>query len=178
MGQPYVGEIRLIAGNYAPAGWMTCDGQLLAIASYNTLFNLIGTTYGGDGATTFGLPNLTARVPIHVGSNGTSTYALAQSGGVTTVQLTAATTPSHTHPIVADGNGATTGNPSNAYYADIAPKTLYSTPGGAHNPHPTTYRSFNSSMLASQGGSQPHDNMQPYLALTFIISTYGVYPTS
>jgi microcystin-dependent protein len=178
MGQPYLGEIRLIAGNFAPTGWMTCDGQLLAISDYDSLYNLIGTTFGGDGESTFGLPSLTARVPIHVGSNGTSTYTLAETGGVTTVQLTVATTPSHTHTVVGDGNAATTGSPSNAYYADVAPKTLYSTPGGAHNPHPTTYRSFNASMLTSQGGSQPHDNMQPYLALTFIIATYGVYPSA
>jgi len=178
MGQPYLGEIRLFAGTFAPYGWLTCDGQLLAISDYDSLFNLIGTTYGGDGMNTFGLPNLAARVPLHVGSNGTSTYTLAQNGGVTSVTLTAATIPSHTHTIVADGNAATTGIPSNAYYADVAPKTLYSSPGGAHNPHPTTYRSFNASMLGSQGGSLPHDNMQPYLALTFIIATAGVYPTS
>jgi microcystin-dependent protein len=178
MGAPFIGEIRLFAGTYAPANWMTCDGQLLAIASYSSLFNLIGTTYGGDGVSTFALPNLAGCVPIHVGNNGTSTYTLAQSGGVATVILTAATIPSHTHPIVGDGNGATTGSPSNAYYADVAPKTLYSTPGGAHNPHPTTYRSFNASMLASQGGSQPHDNMQPYVALTFIIAFIGAYPSS
>ncbi|HTW82594.1 MAG TPA: tail fiber protein [Candidatus Sulfotelmatobacter sp.] len=178
MGQPYLGEIRLFAGNFAPAGWMTCDGQLLAVADYDTLFDLIGTTYGGDGVNTFALPNLAARVPLHMGTGSASTYTLAQTGGVTTVQLTSATIPSHTHAVIADGNAATTGNPSGAYYADVAPKTLYSTPGGAHNPHPTTYRSFNSAMLAMQGGSQPHDNMQPYLAITFIIAIYGVYPSA
>jgi len=175
MSQPYVGEIRMFGGNFAPAGWMTCDGQLLAISEYDTLFNLIGTTYGGDGQTTFALPNLAARVPIHQGGNGTSTYALAANGGVTSVTLTTNQIPIHSHPFVADNNAATSGSPTGKYFANSGTNLLYTTPGTA--PHPPTFHNMNPGTLPVQGGSQPHDNMQPYLAITFIISLFGVYPS-
>jgi microcystin-dependent protein len=175
MSSPYVGEIRLFAGNFAPQGWMTCDGQTLAISEYDTLFNLIGTTYGGDGQSTFALPNLTARVPIHIGSNGTTTYSLAQNGGVTSVTLTTNQIPAHTHVPIGDANSGTTGNPTNSFPAANSSATLYSNPGS--DPHPPDLKTMNASMLPSQGGSQPHDNMQPYLAITFIISLFGVYPS-
>jgi microcystin-dependent protein len=168
---PFVGEIMLFAGNFAPAGWATCDGQLIAIADNNTLFNLIGTTYGGDGQNTFALPNLGARTPIHMGSNGTSTYNLADSGGATTVTLTANQMPMHSHGIIADGNAATSGDPTNAYYASSAPNKLYSSSAAP------ALRSMNPAMLPAQGGSQPHENMQPFLAITFCISLYGIYPS-
>jgi microcystin-dependent protein len=177
MGNPYVGEIRIFAGNFAPAGWMTCDGQLLAISEYDTLFNLIGTTYGGDGQSTFALPNLAARLPLHMGSNGTSTYTLAENGGVTSVTLTTNQIPAHTHPAVGDANGSTTGNPSNGYPASTAPLFNYTVPNGPANPEPPIFRNFNAGTLPSQGGNQPHDNMQPYLALTYIISLFGIYPS-
>ena len=178
MSSPYVGEIRMFAGSFAPAGWMTCDGQLLPISEYDTLFNLIGTTYGGDGQSTFALPNLAARVPIHQGSNGTTTYNLADNGGVTQVTLTTNQIPLHTHPIIADGNSGTTGSPSNAYYAKAAPRTLYTVPTDAvSNPDSPIFRNFNAGMLPVQGGSQPHDNMQPYLAITYIISLFGIFPS-
>jgi microcystin-dependent protein len=167
----------MFAGSFAPAGWMTCDGQILAISEYDTLFNLIGTTYGGDGQNTFALPNLAARVPLHMGSNGTSTYTLAQNGGVTSVTLTTNQIPVHTHPIIADGNGANNVSPQNAYYASSAPKNLFTVPNSSSNPDTPTWRNFNAGFLATQGGSQPHDNMQPYLAITFIISLFGIYPS-
>lgn len=168
----------MFAGNFAPAGWMTCDGQLLSIADYETLFNLIGTTYGGDGQATFGLPNLAARVPLNVGNNNTSTYTLAQNGGVTSVVLNQNQMPSHTHTVIADNNIATTSNPANAYYANAAPKDVYTVPNASANPDPPILRNLNPGFLPSQGGSGSHDNMQPYLAITFIISLFGVFPST
>ncbi len=172
MGSPYIGEIRMFAGNFAPAGWMTCDGQLLPISEYDTLFNLIGTTYGGDGTSTFALPNLAARVPIHVGSNGTSTYTLAQNGGVASVTLTTNQIPNHGHPIVADNAAASTnqGSPANNYYGNPTANSIYANAPLGRNIHTMM-------ALPSQGGSQPHDNMQPFLAITYIISLFGVYPS-
>lgn len=156
---------------------MTCDGQILPISEYETLFNLIGTTYGGDGQSTFALPNLAAQVPLHMGNNGISTYTLAQTGGTPSVTLTTNQMPSHTHPIVADNNGATAVSPSSAYYAASTPKLLYTVPNSPANPDSPTWRNFNAGFLPSQGGSQPHENMQPYLAITFIISLFGIYPS-
>ena len=177
MGSPYVGEIRLFAGTFAPQGWATCDGQLLAIADNETLFNLIGTTYGGDGQSTFALPNLAYRVPIHIGSNGTSTYSLAENGGVTSVTLTGNQLPVHSHPIVADANDATSGDPTNRYFANASPVTAYTVPNSGANPDPPVTRAMATTMLDVQGGSQPHSNLQPSLALTFIISLFGIYPS-
>ena len=166
----------MFAGSFPPAGWMTCDGQILAISQYDTLFNLIGTTYGGDGQSTFALPNLAARVPIHVGSNGTSTYNMADNGGVTSVTLTTNQIPVHSHPFIGDTNAGTTGNPANAYFANSGVSTeVYSQPATA--PHPPLYHTMNPATLPVQGGSQPHENMQPYLAITYIISLFGIYPS-
>lgn len=167
----------MFGGNFPPNGWMTCDGQLLSISENDTLFNLIGTTYGGDGQNTFALPNLAARLPIHIGSNGTTNYTIAQNGGVTSVTLNLNQIPAHTHPFIADNNPATTNNPSNAYYANSAPTMLFTVPNGNQNPDPPLFRNFNPAMLMNQGGSQPHDNTQPYQAITFIISLFGVYPS-
>jgi len=171
MGQPYVGEIRMFAGSFAPAGWMTCDGQILPISEYETLFNLIGTTYGGDGQSTFALPNLAARAPLHMGT-GTSTYTLAQNGGVTQVTLTTNQIPAHSHAVVADGNTGTTnsGSPSGTYYGNTTPTQIY-----ASTPLPRNVGKMTT--LPVSGGSQPHDNMQPYLAITFIISLFGIFPS-
>jgi microcystin-dependent protein len=167
----------MFGGSFAPAGWMTCDGQVLPISEYDTLFNLIGTTYGGDGQSTFALPNLAARLPLHQGSNGTSSYTVGQNGGVTSVTLTTNQIPAHTHPIIADNNAATTGAPNNAYFANSSPNNLFTVPNGPANPEPPIFRNFNAAVLPSQGGSQPHDNMQPYLALTYIISLFGIFPS-
>jgi len=168
----------MFAGNFAPAGWMTCDGQTLSISEFETLFNLIGTTYGGDGMSTFALPNLSGRAPMHVGSNTTSNYVLAQNGGVTTVQLSQNQMPSHTHTVIADNNPATTSDPANAYYANAAPKDVYTVPNSSANPDSPIFRNMNAGLLPAQGGSQFHDNMQPYLPITFIISMFGSFPSA
>jgi microcystin-dependent protein len=173
MAQPYVGEIRIFAGNFSPAGWMFCEGQLLPISEYDTLFNLIGTTYGGDGQTTFALPDVRGRLPIHQGGG----FTLAETGGVETVTLTISQIPAHAHAVIADGNAATTGDPTNAYYATATPTDAYTVPGSAANPAAARLKNFNNGMLPSQGGSQPHNNFQPYLCVDYIISLFGIFPT-
>ena len=167
MSQPYVGEIRLFAGNFAPAGWMTCDGQLLPISENETLFNLIGTTFGGDGQETFALPNLTGKAPVHMGSNGTSTYTLGETGGVTTVTLTTNQIPLHTHAPLAHSGAGDASSPSGNVFAA---SSLNQYVAGAAN-------ASAGSATYTSGGSQPHDNMQPYLAVTYIISLFGVFPS-
>jgi microcystin-dependent protein len=178
MAQPFVGELRMFGGSFAPAGWMMCDGQLLPISEYDTLFNLIGTTYGGDGQSTFGLPDLRGRLPLHMGTGSSGTnYQLASTGGVETVMLTQNQIPNHTHPIIADNNHATTGAPDNAYYAAAAPNAIFSVPNDPNNPSAPNYQNFKAQILPVQGGSQPHENLQPFLAVTFIISLFGLYPS-
>jgi microcystin-dependent protein len=178
MGQPYVGEIRMFAGNFAPAGWMLCQGQLLPISEYETLFNLIGTTYGGDGQSTFALPDLQSRIPVHQGQgSGLSNYTLAQAGGVESVALTIQQIPVHSHPAIADGNIATGGDPTNAYFAAATSDTVYTVPNAVGNGGAPVFRNLNAGTLPSQGGSQPHSNIQPILALNFIISLFGIFPS-
>ena len=165
MSNPYIGEIRMFAGNFAPNGWLLCQGQLVAISDYDTLFNLIGTTYGGDGQETFGLPNLASRIPVHQG-NG---YPLGALGGAESVVLTGSQLPVHTHPATASNlpTGSAT-NPAGNVWAGWS-KAGYSNaaPGVA----------MSGAALAPSGGSQPHDNMSPYLAINFIISMFGIYPS-
>ena len=167
MAQPYVGEIRIFAGNFAPAGWMFCEGQLLPISEYETLFNLIGTTYGGDGQSTFALPDLRGRIPLHFG-NG---FPLAETGGVETVTLTVSQIPAHAHAELATASTATTTAPKDAVPA--APPDVNTLPFGTDTPiiplHPSS--------LTSTGGSQPHTNFQPYLCVDFIISLFGIFPS-
>jgi len=166
MSQPYVGEIRMFAGNFAPAGWMFCEGQLLPISEYETLFNLIGTTYGGDGQSTFALPDLRGRLPIHQG-NG---FTLAETGGVETVTLTVSQIPAHTHPYLASINFADNTSPSGAVVAQLTGGAkIYSGAAGNAPMAPSS--------IGSTGGSQPHDNFQPYLCIDFIISLFGVFPS-
>jgi microcystin-dependent protein len=164
MSQPYVGEIRMFAGNFAPAGWMFCSGQLLPISENETLFNLIGTTYGGDGQSTFALPDLRGRIPLHFG-NG---FTLAETGGVETVTLTVSQIPAHNH-----GAGSNTGNGTQAGAANgvWAASSLNQFSATA----PNTPMAPN--VVGSTGGSQPHDNFQPYLCVDFIISLFGIYPS-
>ncbi len=167
MAQPYVGEIRMFAGNFAPAGWMFCEGQLLPISEYETLFNLIGTTYGGDGQSTFALPDLRGRLPIHMG-NG---FTLAETGGVETVTLTVSQMPAHSHPLLGTTNLASTTAVTNDVpaVASVVNVSAYGTD------NPTTPVSPNS--VTSTGGSQPHNNFQPYLCVDFIISLFGIFPS-
>jgi microcystin-dependent protein len=166
MAQPYVGEIRMFGGNFAIAGWMFCDGSLLPISENQTLFQLIGTTYGGDGQTTFALPDLRGRVPIHQG-NG---FVLAQTGGAETITLTTNQIPSHSHVPVANSGTGTSSNPANNVWAAQPALMQYSAAGSANVTLPAN-------TLANTGGSQPHDNFQPYLCVDFIISLFGIFPS-
>ena len=165
MAQPYVGEIRMFAGNFAPAGWMFCDGQLLPISENETLFQLIGTTYGGDGQSTFALPDLRGRVPVHQG-NG---LILAESGGVEEVTLTVNQIPVHSHPLLASAGPGSENNPGGNVTGESAAVKVYVSEA------PTA--SLNAAAVATVGGSQPHTNFQPYLCVDFIISLFGIFPS-
>jgi microcystin-dependent protein len=167
MAQPYVGEIRIFAGNFAPAGWMFCEGQLLPISEYETLFNLIGTTYGGDGQSTFALPDLRGRIPLHFG-NG---FTLAETGGVEEVTLTVSQMPAHGHAFLGSTSQASSFAANNQVAAttQLVTQTPYGTDLPAVNLAPTA--------VGSTGGSQPHNNFQPYLCLDFIISLFGIFPS-
>ena len=165
MAQPYVGEIRMFGGNFAPAGWMFCEGQLLPISENETLFNLIGTTYGGDGQSTFALPDLRGRVPIHQG-NG---FILAETGGAEEITLTVNQIPAHNHVMQGTLNPASDTNPAN----NILAKTLVNISAYGTDA-PTT--PLNANSLSPVGGSQPHSNFQPYLCVDFIISLFGIFP--
>ncbi|MEA2876328.1 MAG: hypothetical protein QOF14_1524 [Hyphomicrobiales bacterium] len=164
MAQPYVGEIRMFGGNFAPAGWMFCEGQLLPISENETLFNLIGTTYGGDGQSTFALPDLRGRIPIHQG-NG---FILAQTGGAEQVTLTVAQIPAHTHPLLGSAVNGTDANPSNSFLSNSTIITPYAPET------PNVQMAANA--VSAVGGSQPHNNFQPYLCVDFIISLFGIFP--
>ena len=168
MGTPFVGEIRMFAGNFAPAGWMFCNGQLLAISENETLFQLIGTTYGGDGQATFAVPNLQSRIPIHQNFGAGPSYQLSQTGGVETVTLTTQQLPSHTHvPQGQSGNGSSA--PTNSTWAAHPTLNIYTDAAPSVN--------MNAAAIKNTGGSQPHDNMLPYLAVNFIISLFGIFPS-
>jgi microcystin-dependent protein len=166
MSQPYVGEVRMVGFNFAPAGWMFCSGQLLPISEYETLFNLIGTTYGGDGQSTFALPDLQGRVPVHQGTNGGSTYTLAETGGVETVTLNINQIPNHSHTVIASADAGDSNDAGNAYLG--SGQTAFSA-----SPHIL----MNAAMDQSVGGSQPHENHQAYLVINFILSLFGVFPS-
>ena len=178
MAQPYVGQIRIFAGNFAPAGWMFCEGQLLPISENEVLFQLIGTTYGGDGQSTFALPDLRGRIPIHQG-NG---FILAETGGAEEITLTVNQIPQHTHTlkgptVVALGSNAGNSSDPAGNYPAISPgKNLYSKTG-RENVNMANQALANSSVLSPTGGSQPHNNMQPYLAVNYIISLFGIFPS-
>lgn len=167
MSQPYVGELRLFCGNFAPLGWLFCHGQLLPIAEYETLFNLIGTSYGGDGQSNFALPDLRGRVPLHIGSSGGRSYVLAESGGVETVTLTQAQIPAHRHVALA-ANVGTSDDPTGNVWASSGSRI--------YNPTLATGVVMNPGAVGGTGGSQPHQNLQPYLVINFIISLFGVFP--
>jgi len=166
MAQPYVGEIRMFGGNFAPAGWMFCNGQLLPISENETLFQLIGTTYGGDGQSTFALPDLRGRVPIHQG-NG---FVLAETGGVETVTLTVNQIATHSHPLLASTNSGTSANAANQVVARTTGAiSLYIEDAPTQN--------MSAQAIGQDGGSQPHENMQPFLCVSFIISLFGIFPS-
>jgi microcystin-dependent protein len=170
MSSPYVGEIRMFGGNFAPAGWEFCNGQLLPISEYDVLFNLIGTTYGGDGQNTFALPNLQGRVPVHMGNNGVSTYSIGESFGVESVTLTTNQLPIHSHSLLASTDTANSTSPTGNVPGATTVISLYKETG-------TPTGSMDPATISSTGGSQPHENMQPYLCVSFIISLFGIFPT-
>ena len=165
MAQPYVGEIRMFGGNFAPAGWMFCNGALLPVSENETLFNLIGTTYGGDGQNTFALPDLRGRIPIHQG-NG---FILAETGGAETVNLTVTQIPAHNHAFLGSTNVATQSSPANNVVAQSTLAQMYIQDVADTPLAPTS--------ISSAGGSQPHNNFQPYLCISFIISLFGIFPS-
>ena len=164
MSTPYIGEIRIFAGNYAPQGWAFCDGSLLSISEFDTLFNLIGTTYGGDGQTTFALPDLRGRIPVHQGAG----FVLGQSGGAEAVTLTTAQLPAHTHLPQAQSTPATSRAPGGNVWA-VTAATRYS-------PAPLA-STLDAGAIQAAGGGQPHDNLMPGLCVNFIISLFGIFPS-
>ncbi len=173
MSEPFVGEIRMFAGNFAPRGWAFCDGQLLPVSQNTALFSLIGTTYGGDGRTTTALPNMQGRAPMHPGRGpGLTSRRLGEKVGAETVTLSEAQIPSHTHTARADSSSAAAGAPTNT-------SALARTGGGldAYRTDTTVNVDMASATLSTTGGSQAHTNLQPFLAISFIIALVGLYPS-
>ena len=172
MSSPFIGEIRMFGGNFAPAGWAFCDGSLVPISENETLFNLIGTTYGGDGQSTFALPDLRGRIPLHQGTSTASgsTFLLAQVGGVESVTLTVQQTPVHSHPMLGTGNFAASTSPQ----GNIPAKASVANVSAYGTDQPTT--PVSPASVGPAGGSQPHENMMPGLCVDFIIPLFGLFP--
>lgn len=170
MAQPFVGEIRLFAGTFNPVGWEFCNGQLVPISENEVLFQLIGTTYGGDGEETFALPNIQSRAPIHQGPGpGLTSRTLGEMAGVESVTLTTQQIPVHTHPMVVSSANLGTNAPANNVLAAGSNVSIY-------RPATIPNQPMNPAAVAPIGGSQPHDNMHPYLVLNYIISMFGIFP--
>jgi microcystin-dependent protein len=170
MSTPFVGEIRMFAGSFAPLDWMFCEGQLLPISENETLFTLIGTTYGGDGQQTFGLPDLRGRVPIHMGNGaGLSNRIIGEMSGVETVTLNTNQIPAHSHTFLGTSSTASATSPANNVVATPSSIDLY-------RPTAVPAAAMAANALGVQGGSQPHENMQPFLCVSFIISLFGIFP--
>jgi len=169
MGEPFVGEIRIFAGNFAPAGWALCQGQLMPISQNDTLFTLIGTTYGGDGQETFGLPDLQGRAVIHQGTLSGTTFQIGEKDGVESVTLSTQQIPIHNHAFMASTNNGSQPQPQGAVVSKTTIAFAYTSfdPGVA----------MAANSVQPVGGNQPHENMQPFLVLNFILSLYGVFPT-
>lgn len=165
MAQPYVGEIRMFGGNFNPAGWWFCDGTLLPIAQYETLFQLIGTTYGGDGETTFAVPDLRGRVPIHQGNS----FTVGETGGAEEITLTVNQIPGHPHAMLASLNNAGLATVAGNIVGQVGATQIYREVPAASP--------MAAQACTSTGGSQPHTNFQPYLCITFIISLFGIFPS-
>jgi microcystin-dependent protein len=167
MAQPYIGEIRLVAYNFAPSDWALCDGALQSIAQNPELFSVIGTTYGGDGVTTFALPDLRSRSPIHTGTLNNNAYPVGQSAGEESVTLTPAQLPLHTHYLAAASTAGTKSSPSGNIWASSS-----ELPYASNTPNAT----MSSAAVASAGGGQAHNNISPYLTINFVIALHGIYP--
>ena len=170
MSSPYVGEIRIFAGSFAPAGWAFCDGQLLPISENDVLFNLIGTTYGGDGQSTFALPDLRGRVPVHMGTGSDGiTYQIGEKAGVETVTLSTQQIPAHNHAFLASLGAPSSTDPTNGVIAQSGQIHMFT--------EDVANKQMNASSLSPAGGNQPHDNLQPFLCVNFILSLFGVFPS-
>jgi microcystin-dependent protein len=169
MSEPFIGEIRMFAGNFAPVGWALCDGQLLAISENEALFTLIGTIYGGDGQITFGLPDLRGRIPIHRGAGpGLSSRTVGERGGTEDITLTINQMPSHAHAMFATDDLAGRGDPSASLRAR-GEFPAYTDPSALVR--------MQSDTIANVGSSQPHVNVQPFLCVHFIIALFGIFPS-
>lgn len=175
MSNPFIGEIRMFGGNFAPQGWAFCNGALMAISENDTLFTLIGTTYGGDGQSTFALPDLQGRLPVHQGQGpGLSNYVIGQAGGVETVTLTTNQIPNHNHGFIASASTASTTTAQNQTLAQPSTIDLYRP---ATSPSTPPNATLNAAAVVGAGGSQPHDNVQPFQCISFIISLFGIFPS-
>jgi microcystin-dependent protein len=169
MSNPFIGEIRMFGGNFAPAGWAFCQGQLMAIAQNDALFTLIGTTYGGDGQETFGIPDLQGRMPVHQGTNPQGgNYIIGQQGGSESVTLTTNQIPSHPHSFLCNSSTGTQSSPANGVSASNTLNQFAAAAAGQPMKVP---------LMSSTGGSQPHENMMPFLVISFIISLFGIFPS-
>lgn len=172
MSQPYVGEIRMFGGNFAPLNWAFCNGQLLPISEFETLFNLIGTTYGGDGQETFAVPDLRGRSIIHQGTGpGLSTYVIGQSAGTESVTLTLNQLPQHQHVPLAVNSPGNSATPTNGYWSQL------NSGQNAYSQTPTGAVAMAAGAIGQAGGNQPHENRPPLLAVSFIISLFGIFPS-
>jgi microcystin-dependent protein len=165
MAQPYVGEIRMVGFSFPPVGWAFCNGAPMPISEYDTLFTLIGTTYGGDGQETFNLPNLSSRVPLHMGSG----FQIGDLAGTEQETISVQQTPKHTHPLTATSSLGTATNPVGQILAQSSTGQAYQLD--------TPNTNLNGQAVSIVGGSQPHDNLQPYLAISFVISLFGIFPS-
>ena len=169
MAQPFIGEIRMFAGNFPPNGWAFCDGQLMPISENDALFVLIGTTYGGDGQETFALPNLQSRVPMHMGNGPDGvTYQISEAAGVESVTLSTQQIPVHNHTLIGSQSAANTGDPTNKVFGQ-SPQIAYLIEADPE-------LSLNTAAVTPVGGSQPHENCQPFLCINYIISLFGLFP--
>jgi len=171
MSEPFIGQIMTVGFNFAPRGWALCNGQLLSISQNTALFSLLGTTYGGNGQTTFALPDLRGRMPVHQGQGpGLSNRVMGEASGQETVTLLTAQMPQHTHMVNAQSSPGNSTNPTNNYPATSSARdNIYS------NAMPNA--TMNPGEIGVAGGSQPHDNMPPYLVINFIIALEGIYPS-
>lgn len=172
MSEPFIGEIRMFAGNFPPAGWAFCDGQLIAINENDALFSLFGTTYGGDGQTTFGLPDLRGRVPLHKGQGpGLASHWIGEMSGTETVTLVDAQLAVHTHAALASADPASNAiGPEGSVTGDTGAAQIYAAPSSPPI-------AMDAGAVSRVGGGQPHDNMAPYLAIRFIVALWGIYPS-
>lgn len=168
MGQPFIGEIRMFGGNFPPSGWAMCDGQLMPISENEALFTLIGTTYGGDGQETFAVPDLRGRLPMHQGAGpGLNPKTIGEKSGAESVTLTVNQIPAHTHPPQSFSGSGDQTTPQNGIWAGAATSRYSSSAPNL---------AMMNTLVGIAGGSQPHDNMQPYLTISFIISLFGIFP--